>query len=933
MSRSPARRHRAGRTGQKVFLLSILLVGLPILGDRAAHLGAAGEPAGSPERTPAAPGNRSGPADAATATDLLEQARAAHGAGQLDEAADLYDRALDGFRAQHDAAGAAICLNNRSVIEHAQGDDAAALASAREAVSLRLAIGDRLRAGRSRTNAARALLGLARSTEAERLLLAALHDSRLADNAHDQVVTRINLAVLQLGAGRYGDALAELEAGLNVADSIPSASWVPHQRIILLNNRGVLFERIGEYRRALHDYETIEAILERDANVVPVLINAATILRNLGNADGALAKLERARAILGTAPGTAARRANLLSNIALVLHRNLGRLDEARRLLDEAIPLAREAGDRYETMRLENALGRLDLDLEQPEEAAAAFLRVLDDVAESAALEPAWEAHMGMAQVLLARRDRDLALRAVRTAAALVEGTRNNLIPRFAPRRLLADRLDVFAIYADLSAQSGTDAGVRDGLLATERARARLLLARGARGPGAWEEKVETMATLSRLSRQATDLYRGVAADAGPWRRTEAEWRASHDPVIPAGTPAGEAWIAYFVHADHSRAFWLAGTRSGSVSLPDEDRITRLSLAWRQALVNDDAAAERDAGVRLATAVLEPVLDRLPVTTRRLRLVADTQLWRIPLDALPLPRDPANRSGGERLLQRYTVSLVPSVAYAAIAGQPPASRPAAFFGPPPAPASDDTSGRRRLLPALPEAAAEAAALRKVTGPRSVQADPAAATEAQFRKSIAAPLSILHVATHATLDVLDAGRTGIVLARSEIAPGDAADDPSDDGFLSLPELLDLDMDTRLTVLSACSGATGETLPGEGLESLANALVESGSRTVIASLWDVNDLAARAFVEQFYYRLGQGLDVAGSLRAAKRTLMNATGALARPENWAGWVVIGDGSWRLTRASSRSRGFWWLGAAGLVIAAGLGGVALRRSLTSGP
>jgi CHAT domain-containing protein len=139
------------------------------------------------------------------------------------------------------------------------------------------------------------------------------------------------------------------------------------------------------------------------------------------------------------------------------------------------------------------------------------------------------------------------------------------------------------------------------------------------------------------------------------------------------------------------------------------------------------------------------------------------------------------------------------------------------------------------------------------------------------------------------DPIDAGRTGIVFARPSGGEDEAG---GTDGFLSVPEILALDLEADLTVLSACSGAVGETLPGGGLDSLAGALIESGSRAVIASLWDVGDAPTRTLVEQFYYGVGRGGRFSSSLREAKIALLRTGGEIGRPRHWAGWVLVGRG-----------------------------------------
>jgi CHAT domain-containing protein len=149
---------------------------------------------------------------------------------------------------------------------------------------------------------------------------------------------------------------------------------------------------------------------------------------------------------------------------------------------------------------------------------------------------------------------------------------------------------------------------------------------------------------------------------------------------------------------------------------------------------------------------------------------------------------------------------------------------------------------------------------------------------------------------------------------------------DDGLLTAVELADLDLDgNELFVLSACESALGEPAGGEGLLGLERALHVAGARTVVASLWKVDDLATQALMQEFYRNLwDEKLPKLEALRRAQLTLIRhydpKTGRLRAggkissgdpetlkrtqqglhpryrslpPHYWAGFVLSGD--WR--------------------------------------
>ena len=118
-------------------------------------------------------------------------------------------------------------------------------------------------------------------------------------------------------------------------------------------------------------------------------------------------------------------------------------------------------------------------------------------------------------------------------------------------------------------------------------------------------------------------------------------------------------------------------------------------------------------------------------------------------------------------------------------------------------------------------------------------------------------------------------SGLALAGANRAGTPAvADDPdADDGILTAEEIGSMNLEgVNLVMLSACETGLGKAAGGEGLLGLQRAFQSAGARTVVASLWKVDDDATRALMVEFYRnRWERRLSKLESLRQAQLKMM--------------------------------------------------------------
>ncbi|MDP2308283.1 MAG: CHAT domain-containing protein [Pseudomonadota bacterium] len=467
-------------------------------------------------------------------------------------------------------------------------------------------------------------------------------------------------------------------------------------------------------------------------------------------------------------------------------------------------------------------------------------------------------------------------------------------------QRTEADRAGLGAHGAaayDARASHLLDAGDVDGALATiERLRGRLLIEwleagrigapRGGEAEAARREQIAAIeAAQASLVAASTDAERTERrASLEVLERAEQEARdawlradASLYPQVEAPPPsvatlqgllgADEALVVYQIatpqtlyppYAARSWALVVTASSRAVAPLGDLDGLdSRVRLF--EGLVARRDGSSAPAGRALAEDLLGPVRAALPPGIRRVVLVPDGALHHLPLAALDPTAD------------LRAVSTVPSLrTWLAL------RRQAAPRGARGVLALADTS--------LPRAGAEAQAVVARLG-----GDVRLGADANAEALLAADLSayrVLHVAAHVTVDEARPERSAIHLATG--APGTQ---PGGDGSLRPRDIVGLPLDGQLVVLSACGGAAGRAVEGEGVMGMARAFLQSGARAVVASVWPLEDAEAERVFTLYADALARGETVDEALRSAQIEARNA----GLPEAaWAGLLVVGDGGW---------------------------------------
>lgn len=191
---------------------------------------------------------------------------------------------------------------------------------------------------------------------------------------------------------------------------------------------------------------------------------------------------------------------------------------------------------------------------------------------------------------------------------------------------------------------------------------------------------------------------------------------------------------------------------------------------------------------------------------------------------------------------------------------------------------------------LPFSGKEVQVLGELFKPESLSIFGEGATETVIQSQMK-DYRYIHLSTHGLLDSRYPMHSGLMFR---------------DGFLQTHEVLNLELQADLVVLSASQTGLGELRQGEGIIGLVRAFMYAGTPSVLMSLWQVHDASTVALTTGFYRELKIGASKVDALRQARLVLLqqqkevgrdrqgnNIYLSYAHPFFWAPFVLFGD--WR--------------------------------------
>jgi CHAT domain-containing protein len=751
--------------------------------------------------------------------------------------------------------------------------------------------------------------------QSDRLAWSALTDFVSSGNEYSAARAHLNLAYLAIRGGDFETARCHCETALPIFQRIAdkdNAAIALNILGMVSRQSGELEEALSDYRRARNDFaavgddlgegESINAIANillsqrKYANLKPLYVRKLHLARSTSN------QAFRASALLDLA-GIYARQhhyaeadetyqeslaafhsAGLLVGLSDALERRaglqaeLGRYQQALQMLAEAQGLREQSGEIESVARIQAARARLLLKLNDVEGARSEIEKTI------AAIESQ--------RLRIAKFD----------SRAQYFASVHEYYSLYIQVLMALDKLHPQSNYAELAFEAAERSKVRSLLDLLENTqepvRCDTLLAR--HSSLAATEEVKDKQALS-VTRPLT--LEDVKAQIGDGDTLLVEFALGEDRSV--------AWV---VDGDNLEAFEIAP----AAEIRNRVRLFRKALLPLESKANETPAdflrrreaARKDLRIQsrlLAKALFGPL--HLP-PRNRLLIVPDGPLQYLPFGALAMPGD---GHSDVLLVQRYELGMLPSASallslrksaakrprpadevtvFADPAFEPPGtSAPAAASGSSGLPRTRELTrairdlGASKWIPNLPGSRNEAIAIQQVTGRARTRLIMGvdANREALKTRSITTQ-RIIHFATHGVMDARHPENSGLVLSMVN-KKGEYQD-----GYLRVNDIYNLTLSADLVVLSSCESALGKDLGSEGIMGLPRAFLYAGARSVVASMWKVDDDATVPLMKTFYSRLQRGEAPSRALREAQLEMIRNT-QFSEPYYWAAFVIEGD------------------------------------------
>lgn len=869
------------------------------------------------------PGDPTDPEDQRlVARALVNKGEAYYNLGRLPDALKLFERALALWTQAGDRANQALALLTIGYALSDSGEGQAAAERHRQALLLWRAAAHRRGEALSLT-----AIGGIHSSLGETQL--ALKSHQQAKQIFETLGDRRGLAVVLNNLARSHELLSEFDearehytSALNISRELRNANAEALSLLYL----GRLYRSMGKTEEAF-DYCNQSMRMSRKMDKLRLeayaLIEIAAIEHGYGRTKEALRIYQRLLGIYKRIPDSRGR-AKTLNQMGKVYYEE-GHTRRAVECFEQALALSQRVRDRAEETLLHYNLALAARDLGNSEMALTHATASVD--LSEAAREQTANAASRSSSFAAARKYYELQIE------LLMKLDQEQPGKGFAVRALGVSEGAHARSLLDLLTEMGANIrqGVDSTLLERERSLQLALAGKAQYLTRLLSSEVPPASTkdVEEEVRQLTKKYRELQSeirDQSPRYETLTKSQPLTLEEIQKELRDGTLLLEYLLGPDKSYLWVIDGNSFVAHELPPRATIEKAADDVYQLIKTrptaDGLSEFNQRYAQVATALSETLLGKVAdrLKGKRLLIVADGNLHYIPFEALPLPAPSGSTPDNfAPLVTQHEVAYLPSASLLSVIRREAARRQraaktvlvladpvfeaddprvkgttatAGFAGNPGYGSSrnaDTRSGAKvemTRLPRLRFTREEVDAIMSMT-PRGQGGLVTGfdASRATALGELPLQFQAVHFSTHARIDRKNPEMSGIVLSmiNREGLP--------ENGFLQLHDIYNLNLSAELVVISACDSGLGEDIKGEGLVGLTRGFMYAGSRSVVASLWQVDDAATAELMTHFYREmLAKGAMPTAALRAAKVAVWQQKERSA-PYFWAAFVFQGD------------------------------------------
>jgi len=715
-----------------------------------------------------------------------------------------------------------------------------------------------------------------------------------------------------------------------------------------LNNIGTIYKRLGNYDKALGFLmEALEIDKQSgDDKAVSMALNNIGItfrLKSLLNSN----KEDTYRALSYYFDSLKLAEKNQYTEIEIKVLNNIGSIYSSSGNDYEAIKCFDSAYEKAEQIRyieamgmIFNNMGTVYMSLSMIKKAEESFNRAIKLALEIRGSEILWEAYFGLGKCYERKHEFSQAAMCYKKSIDIVDCMRSQIVIDSYKVGFARNKLKVYesliGLLYKMNINNASSIYIKEIFHIVERAKARAFLEileesriniRKGLSPHLMKRESEASAHISLINQEISnaniskekrikllkDLQHAESDYTALIARMRIEIPGVANIVFPEPCHLDQvqrqllnsntALIEYFLGEKQSFIFIITKDKYNLFSLPPQEEIRRSLKAYLKIISNPPK--ERFYGGLAAKRLCKELLlfhkNVIPDTIENLIIIPDGILYYLPFESLILPTYIQSLED-EFLISRYKISYMPSSSSLLFLSKKKKavshSKDLLAFGNPSY--AKKTAKKKKVtekhseilkefyqnqgfnFSALPYSEKEIKKISRFISQNKrdvyLRDD---AKEDVIKKIPLKDYNIIHFACHGFLNEKFPSRSALLLSLDN--------DVKEDGFLQVREIYNLRMTADLVVLSACHTGKGKLEKGEGVLGLPRIFFYSGVRSVVSTLWIIEDKSSAKFMSNFYYYLSQGMDKAQSLRLAKLKMINSK--LSHPFYWAAFILNGE------------------------------------------